>query len=172
MRSRMNAELLAKYDRPVPRYTSYPTAPHFHAGIGPAVYREWLAEVPAGAPLSIYLHAPFCRELCWYCGCHTTVVRHYEPVAGYLELLRRELDLVAGALGGRPRTVHLHLGGGTPTMLAPEICAGLASGCANASRSRRTPRSPSKSIRAACPVRPSMPWPRSGSTARVSACRT
>ncbi|MGH6904153.1 MAG: radical SAM protein [Geminicoccaceae bacterium] len=116
----MNAALLAKYDRPVPRYTSYPTAPHFHAGIGPAAYRAWLAEVPAGAPLSIYLHVPFCRELCWHCGCHTTVVRHYEPVAGYLELLRGEFDLVAGALGGRRPVVHLHLGGGTPTMLAPD----------------------------------------------------
>lgn len=172
MRSRMNAELLAKYDRPVPRYTSYPTAPHFHAGIGPAVYREWLAEVPAGAPLSIYLHAPFCRELCWYCGCHTTVVRHYEPVAGYLELLRRELDLVAGALGGRPRTVHLHLGGGTPTMLAPDDLRRLGERLRECFAIAADAEIAVEIDRAACPVRPSMPWPRSGSTARVSASRT
>ena len=116
----MDPELLAKYDRPVPRYTSYPTAPHFHAGIGPAACRDWLAEVPAGLPVSIYLHVPFCQELCWYCGCHTTVARRYRPIAEYLELLLRELELVADALGGRRPVAHVHLGGGTPTMLAPD----------------------------------------------------
>jgi oxygen-independent coproporphyrinogen-3 oxidase len=116
----MNAELLAKYDRPVPRYTSYPTAPHFHGGIGPDEYRDWLAELPPDARLSLYLHVPFCQELCWYCGCHTTVARRYQPVAEYQDLLQRELDLVGTALGGRRPVGHIHFGGGTPTMLAPE----------------------------------------------------
>ena len=116
----MNPELLAKYDRPVPRYTSYPTAPQFHAGIGPAACRDWLAEVPAGLPVSIYMHVPFCQELCWYCGCHTTVARRYRPIAEYLELLLDELELVADTLGGPRPVAHVHLGGGTPTMLAPD----------------------------------------------------
>jgi oxygen-independent coproporphyrinogen-3 oxidase len=116
----MNPELLAKYDRAVPRYTSYPTAPHFHAGIGPATCREWLAEMPVGQPLSIYLHVPFCQELCWHCGCHTMVARRYQPIAEYLELLLREVELVADALGGRRPVTHLHLGGGTPTMLTAD----------------------------------------------------
>lgn len=115
----MNPELLAKYDRPVPRYTSYPTAPHFHAGIGPDDYRNWLGELPSDARLSLYLHVPFCQELCWYCGCHTTVARRYQPVAEYQGLLLRELDLVCAALGGRCQVGHIHFGGGTPTMLAP-----------------------------------------------------
>jgi oxygen-independent coproporphyrinogen-3 oxidase len=115
----MNPELLAKYDRPVPRYTSYPTAPHFHAGIGADDYQRWLAELPPDARLSLYLHVPFCLELCWYCGCHTTVARRYQPIAEYRDLLLRELDLVGAMLGGRRPVGHIHLGGGTPTMLAP-----------------------------------------------------
>ena len=116
----MSPELLAKYDRPVPRYTSYPTAPHFHAEIGRHDYRDWLAELPPGARLSLYLHVPFCQDLCWYCGCHTTVARRYQPVAKYRDLLLRELDLVGAALGGRRPVGHIHFGGGTPTMLAPD----------------------------------------------------
>jgi oxygen-independent coproporphyrinogen-3 oxidase len=124
----MNAALLAKYDRPVPRYTSYPTAPHFHPGIGPEDYRSWLAELPSDARLSLYLHVPFCQELCWYCGCHTTVARRYRPVAEYLNLLLRELDLVCDALGGRRPVGHVHLGGGTPTMLVPDDLRTLGDG--------------------------------------------
>jgi oxygen-independent coproporphyrinogen III oxidase len=116
----MNPELLAKYDRPVPRYTSYPTAPHFHDGVGRHDYRDWLAELPLDARLSLYLHVPFCHELCWYCGCHTTVARRYQPLAEYRDLLLRELDLVGAALGGRRPVGHIHFGGGTPTMLAPD----------------------------------------------------
>jgi oxygen-independent coproporphyrinogen-3 oxidase len=115
----MTPELLARYDRPVPRYTSYPTAPHFHAGIGPDDYRSWLAELPIGARVSLYLHVPFCRELCWYCGCHTTVARRHRPVTEYLGLLLAELELVGAALGDRRPVSHIHFGGGTPTMLAP-----------------------------------------------------
>jgi oxygen-independent coproporphyrinogen III oxidase len=113
----MDPDLLARYDRAVPRYTSYPTAPHFHAGIDAATYRRWLSELPADVPLSLYLHIPFCQSLCWYCGCHTTVARHYGRISDYLEVLLREIELVAGALGGRRPVRHVHLGGGTPTML-------------------------------------------------------
>lgn len=104
----------------VPRYTSYPTAPHFHAGIGEADYRGWLRALPQGAPLSLYVHVPFCDTLCWFCGCNTTVVNSYSPVRSYLELVLREMEMVAGALPPGHRVTHLHFGGGSPTLLTPE----------------------------------------------------
>lgn len=104
----------------VPRYTSYPTAPHFHSGVDGEVYRRWLGEIPSGTPLSLYLHVPFCDTLCWFCGCHTTVVNNYGPLASYLELLSREIELVSRiAADGHPVT-HIHWGGGSPTMLKPD----------------------------------------------------
>jgi oxygen-independent coproporphyrinogen-3 oxidase len=115
----MATDLLSRYDQRVPRYTSYPTAPQFHAGVQEAAYRRWLAELDAAEPLSVYVHVPFCDSLCWFCGCHTKIVRRHAPVAAYLELLLREIALVADALPGRQPVCHLHLGGGTPTMLAP-----------------------------------------------------
>src|SRR6185437_12373519 len=101
----------------VPRYTSYPTAPHFHSGIDGATYHSWLSALEPQTPLSLYVHIPFCDTLCWFCGCHTTVVNHYEPVKSYCELLRKEIGLVATALGTRRRVQHLHWGGGSPTLL-------------------------------------------------------
>ncbi|MEM7221833.1 MAG: oxygen-independent coproporphyrinogen III oxidase [Pseudomonadota bacterium] len=119
-----HANLLQKYSRPVPRYTSYPTAPHFHAGVGAATYRRWLAELP-DAPLSLYCHIPFCDSLCWFCGCHTKIVRRYQPVSDYLEVLSSEIDLVADATGETRKLSHLHFGGGSPTMLRPSDIAAL-----------------------------------------------
>ncbi len=116
----MEAILLERYARPVPRYTSYPTAPHFTPDVGESTYRDWLARLTPGTPVSLYLHVPFCREMCWYCGCHTKVARRPEPVAQYAGDLRREIELVAGAIPGRLRAAAVHWGGGTPTMLAAE----------------------------------------------------
>ena len=76
--------LLERYAAPVPRYTSYPTAPHFHDGVGAASYAAWLEALPCGDALSLYCHVPFCDSLCWFCGCHTKIVRRYQPVAEYL----------------------------------------------------------------------------------------
>lgn len=116
----MNRELLKSFAARVPRYTSYPTAPHFHAGIDQGVYRQWLAALPATTPLSRYLHIPFCDTLCWFCGCHTTVVNQYAPVKDYCDLLTKEVALLAETLGpGRP-VRHIHWGGGSPTMLQPD----------------------------------------------------
>lgn len=105
--------------RQAPRYTSYPTAPHFGAEVDPAVYGRWLAELDDAEPVSVYLHVPFCTELCLYCGCQTTVTRNHAPVTAYVDLLLRELKLVGGALGRRRRLSHLHFGGGSPTILDP-----------------------------------------------------
>jgi oxygen-independent coproporphyrinogen-3 oxidase len=101
----------------VPRYTSYPTAPHFNADVDEGTYRTWLKTLPAGGPVSFYLHIPFCDSLCWFCGCHTKIVNHYGPVRRYCDDLIREIALVAEALPGRMRIAHLHWGGGSPTML-------------------------------------------------------
>ena len=104
--------------RPVPRYTSYPTAPHFHPGIDAKTYAGWLAALPEEATLSLYLHVPFCDRLCWFCGCHTKQVNRYAPVADYVEALAHEIRAVGGLVGGRPVTA-IHLGGGSPSMLSP-----------------------------------------------------
>lgn len=110
----------------VPRYTSYPTAPHFHEGITSKTYFDWLAALPEDEPASLYVHIPFCDTLCWFCGCHTTVVNNYSPVKGYCEWLLREIDLVATAIGGRRKVSHIHWGGGSPTLLQNEDIAKLA----------------------------------------------
>ena len=111
--------LIAKYDRAVPRYTSYPTAPHFSAATDGAVYADWLRGLPDDTALSLYFHVPFCAALCRFCACHTTVVNHPEPLEAYGATLMQEVDLVADTLGGRRAVRHIHWGGGTPTRLAP-----------------------------------------------------
>ncbi len=109
---------LALADRNVPRYTSYPTAPHFSAAIDAGVYRGWLEALPPEAALSLYLHVPFCTELCHYCGCNTRAVRKRGPIDAYAERLLDEIALLP-MLHGRKLT-HLHWGGGTPSILGPE----------------------------------------------------
>ncbi|GAN80157.1 coproporphyrinogen III oxidase [Acidocella aminolytica 101 = DSM 11237] len=116
-----DADLIARYDGRVPRYTSYPTAPHFHDGIGVGEYAHWLAALPPDAAISLYLHVPFCDRLCLYCGCHTTVVHHDRPKRNYAQALAREIGLVADRLGRRARVSQIHWGGGTPTSL-PDDC--------------------------------------------------
>jgi oxygen-independent coproporphyrinogen-3 oxidase len=119
MRNTLSPALLARYaDARVPRYTSYPTAPHFSAEIGEADYRSWLASLPA-TRASLYLHVPFCRAMCWYCGCHTTVAGREAPVSRYLDSLRREIELVARQAAGPLTVSHIHFGGGTPTLMKP-----------------------------------------------------
>jgi oxygen-independent coproporphyrinogen-3 oxidase len=121
----LDAALVAQYERRLPRYTSYPTAPHFHAGIDAATYRRWLGAIAPGAAASLYLHVPFCEAMCWYCGCHTTVAKSHGPVARYVELLEREMALVAAAIPFRLGVAHIHWGGGTPNLLAADELARL-----------------------------------------------
>ncbi|MEO5337556.1 MAG: oxygen-independent coproporphyrinogen III oxidase [Magnetospirillum sp. WYHS-4] len=113
----MTGDLLTKYDLRVPRYTSYPTAPHFSEAVDGDLYREWLGTLAPETGLSLYFHIPFCDSMCWFCGCYTKIVKRYEPVREYLDSLLAEIDLVAAALPGRFRARHLHWGGGSPTML-------------------------------------------------------
>ena len=118
----MTPELLARFDQRVPRYTSYPTAPHFQPGGGER-YVGWLRSLPADEPISLYVHVPFCSSLCWFCGCHTKIVRRYEPIARYVELLIKEIDLLVATVGSDRKLGHLHFGGGSPTILAgDDIC--------------------------------------------------
>src|SRR6516225_3963661 len=118
----MRADLAVTYgDERLPRYTSYPTAPHFSPAVGSEIYGKWLAAIPANASASLYLHVPFCREMCWYCGCHTQIARRDEPVSVYAAVLRCELDLVSRQIDRRLAVDHIHFGGGTPTIMAGEL---------------------------------------------------
>lgn len=110
--------LAKRYSRPVPRYTSYPTAAQFTPAIGSDTSRTWLAALKPEAVLSLYVHIPFCRHLCWFCGCHTTVVNHPEPVRAYLDLLEKEAALVGGITQAR-QVSHVAWGGGSPNILEP-----------------------------------------------------
>ena len=103
----------------VPRYTSYPTAPNFAAAIDGTEYRRWLRSLDGSSSVSIYLHIPFCRQMCWYCGCHTTVTRRQPPVSRYVDSLVKEIGMVESELQVRPKIGHLHWGGGSPTLLTP-----------------------------------------------------
>lgn len=116
----MQSELINKYDLRVPRYTSYPTAPHFNDSVSGEVYTRWLGELDPTTELSLYFHIPFCDEMCWFCGCYTKIVKRYDPVKDYLTALLAEVDLVADALPTRMTAKHLHWGGGSPTMLKGE----------------------------------------------------
>lgn len=110
---------------PVPRYTSYPTAADFGEHVGAGDMAAALAAVAPATPLSLYLHIPFCRELCWYCGCNTGTVGRGERLAAYLDRLGEEVALVSGALGGRGRVTRIAIGGGSPNAVAPPAFAAL-----------------------------------------------
>lgn len=122
----MSLELVKRYSAPVPRYTSYPTAPHFSPDVTAHTYQAWLAELRPGTRLSLYLHIPFCESLCWYCGCCTKATRQYEPVAEYLASLHAEIAAIAGRVPADHETIHIHWGGGSPNILAPDDIAALA----------------------------------------------
>jgi len=120
-------ELLARYDKPGPRYTSYPTAPQFSTEFGPEAYeaRLGMANARAGEPLSVYCHIPFCDHRCLYCGCHVIITQRDDIVDKYLSYMKREVDMVAAKLPDRRDILQLHWGGGTPTHLHPEQMEGL-----------------------------------------------
>ncbi len=111
---------LSKYNRPGPRYTSYPTAPEWDDQFGPAQLRQAFKESNRRlAPLSLYFHLPFCQSLCLYCGCNVVVSKKHEVADAYLKYLKREIDWVAAEVTGERKVEQLHWGGGTPTYLLP-----------------------------------------------------
>ncbi|WP_088281187.1 oxygen-independent coproporphyrinogen III oxidase [Ideonella sp. A 288] len=124
----LTEEMLHRLDRPGPRYTSYPTADRFVEAFGPSEYRQALEQRASGAtvggkaPLSIYVHIPFCESVCYYCACNKVITKHHERAAEYLDALAQEIDLHAQVLGQDHAVSQLHLGGGTPTFLTdPEL---------------------------------------------------
>ncbi|MBS0385591.1 MAG: oxygen-independent coproporphyrinogen III oxidase, partial [Proteobacteria bacterium] len=100
-----------------PRYTSYPSAPHFSSDVDRTLYEAWLHALPAEQPLSIYLHIPYCRAICWYCGCNTYAARREDTLSSFIDSLLREIDLVAEATPAS-KVVDIHWGGGTPNILS------------------------------------------------------
>ncbi|MCX8999781.1 oxygen-independent coproporphyrinogen III oxidase [Rhizobiaceae bacterium BDR2-2] len=118
--------LLAKYSGAVPRYTSYPTAPHFHEGVNCDIYAQWLRELGERDTLSLYVHIPYCDRLCWFCACHTKHTLKYEPIAAYLKPLLKEIATVGGFVSGKAKVTAVHFGGGSPTMLKPEDMIAVA----------------------------------------------
>lgn len=112
----MKQAILA-HDRQVPRYTSYPTAPHFQSGLSVDTYQSLLKELPADSSISLYVHVPFCPKLCWFCGCNTKITQRYSPVEDYLELLHKEIRMLGSIIGHQHKVTHLHFGGGSPTII-------------------------------------------------------
>ncbi len=118
-------EIAKKYDVPTPRYTSYPTVPVWSEADAGAVERAMVRAKGGDVPLSVYVHLPFCKRMCSYCGCNVVVSKSYDPVQAYLEALRREINARHALLGSRP-LVQFHLGGGTPNFLSPKDLEELA----------------------------------------------
>ncbi|RWA86830.1 oxygen-independent coproporphyrinogen III oxidase [Mesorhizobium sp.] len=120
MQQRSSKALAKSLNENVPRYTSYPTAPHFHPGLDAIVVRGWMETLEGDDEISLYLHIPYCDRLCWFCACHTKQTLHYAPVATFLRSLHREIETVGGLVGGRGMVRAVHFGGGSPTMLRPD----------------------------------------------------
>jgi oxygen-independent coproporphyrinogen-3 oxidase len=117
---------LGLFDARVPRYTSYPTAPHFTANFGTQLTECWMSALDPAVPISLYVHVPFCRHLCWFCACRTQGTSTLNPVAIYVETLKMELALLKDRLPQGIKIGHLHWGGGTPTLLDPSMIADLS----------------------------------------------
>ncbi|PLW74891.1 oxygen-independent coproporphyrinogen III oxidase [Cohaesibacter celericrescens] len=111
-------DVTLKYaSRAVPRYTSYPTAPHFSSEVGKDVYAKWLSMIDSDTPISLYLHVPFCQSMCHYCGCYTKITQKEKPLQDYADMLVKEVELVASKLPDGQPVSHIHWGGGTPSIL-------------------------------------------------------
>jgi oxygen-independent coproporphyrinogen III oxidase len=118
----INLDLVRKYNQPGPRYTSYPPATRFAPTVAREVFLDRIRETNTtnARDLSLYFHLPFCRSLCWYCGCNTIITTQQKKSAGYLRLLDSEMQVMRGHLNADRKAVQLHFGGGTPTFLLPD----------------------------------------------------
>ena len=126
MKTQTQLGKLGLFDAKVPRYTSYPTAPHFNRSVGPDHFSSWVRAIPEGAQISLYVHVPFCRRLCWFCACRTQGTQTDAPVIAYLETLKAEIAMLGALLPRGVRLSRLHWGGGTPTLLQPGMIDELA----------------------------------------------
>jgi len=120
MFSEVKDKTIIKYDSNIPRYTSYPTAPHFKS-LDEKNYIDWLKVLPKNEDLSLYFHIPFCKQLCHYCGCYTKITNRYAPIEDYTHILTREIAIISELIAEQNLQVsHIHFGGGSPTILLPE----------------------------------------------------
>ncbi|TDX24138.1 oxygen-independent coproporphyrinogen-3 oxidase [Rhodovulum visakhapatnamense] len=123
--SRMSTESqltrLGLFDAKVPRYTSYPTAPHFNASVDDGDFAGWIGQIEPGSQISLYIHVPFCRRLCWFCACRTQGTRSDAPVEAYLETLKTEIAMLGKRLPEGVTLSRLHWGGGTPTLMSADM---------------------------------------------------
>ena len=126
MASKTQLTRLGLFDAKVPRYTSYPTAPHFSADLGADTFTNWTRAIAPGSQISLYLHVPFCRRLCWFCACRTQGTQTDAPIRAYLDTLKAEIAMLCAVLPDGVTLSRLHWGGGTPTLLAPDMIRELA----------------------------------------------
>ena len=125
----IDINLIKKYDKPGPRYTSYPTAPHFNESFTHENYLDEIIKTNQGQDLpdlSLYFHLPFCDTLCYFCGCNMIVTRNRDRISNYISYLKREIDLLRTRISPDRKAVQLHWGGGTPTHLNPDEIADLS----------------------------------------------
>ena len=149
-RFEISEEFLEKYNRPGPRYTSYPTAPVWQDNFGPDDLEQFYATANAArTPVSLYMHLPFCESLCLFCACNVVITKDHSVAPPYIEILEREIEHVSRFVSRERPVVQFHWGGGTPTYLTPGTNGTVCSASRpSALRSRRTRKSASRSIRA------------------------
>ncbi len=125
----INVDLIKKYDKPGPRYTSYPPATHFHDSFTRVNLKEEIARTNSLSDfpdLSLYFHLPYCDSLCYFCGCNMMVTRSRDRIKRYVSYLKREIDMISGMLSSDRKAIQMHWGGGTPTHLDPDEIDDLA----------------------------------------------
>ena len=126
MNTQTHLHRLGLFDARVPRYTSYPTAPQFGTAVNPRLFTDWIEAIPAGSAISLYLHVPFCRRLCWFCACRTQGTTSDTPVRAYAETLKAEIAMLKARLAPGVTLSRLHWGGGTPTLMPADMMRDLA----------------------------------------------
>lgn len=131
METKTQLAKLGLFDAKVPRYTSYPTAPHFSGDVSQDDFANWIKGVEPESEISLYVHVPFCRRLCWFCACRTQGTQSEAPIIAYMETLKAELTLLKEILPRGVKLSRLHWGGGTPTLLSPGMMTDLAGAIAD-----------------------------------------
>ncbi len=118
--SKVTSDLIENFEFKVPRYTSYPTAPHFSTKVQHKEYASWLTKQDKNRAVSLYFHVPYCDTLCWFCACNTQITNNHRRIESYIEWLKVEAELLYQKLGFKPKVTKIHWGGGSPTLLKKE----------------------------------------------------